>query len=270
MMGVSHALSAVPAWLTGCVIAQHLGMHQTPVQVAVGTVLCVGGSLLPDIDMSGAVIKDRGGATIARTFGRIGLVVAEVVEKTSLAVYTATRTRLDEPRENGHRTLTHTPVFNLALGAGVWGLCAWLGRWAVGVILLLLTLAAVRAVAPTRWRHKTWWQLWSLTAVITGSAAVAVTLPPAGYPLLGLAVGAGCLVHLAGDWLTVHGVPLYWPLTVRGKRWWMSRLYPIKAGCVMETRVLRWVFLLSGGATFAVLVDPHLLQAFGLWLAQSP
>jgi membrane-bound metal-dependent hydrolase YbcI (DUF457 family) len=56
---------------------------------------------------------------------------------------------------------------------------------------------------------------------------------------IGLAVTLGCLTHLAGDWITVSGVPLLWPLSRRGKRWWRYRLplTRIHAGGPFE----RWV-----------------------------
>jgi hypothetical protein len=85
MMGPSHALSGSAAWLAGSWALDHFaGVSQTPLEVAVGTVICAGGALLPDLDLSGKVTRNQGGATVARTFGVASLFVAEVVEKFSL------------------------------------------------------------------------------------------------------------------------------------------------------------------------------------------
>ncbi|GAB3488892.1 metal-dependent hydrolase [Nocardiopsis coralliicola] len=47
--------------------------------------------------------------------------------------------------------------------------------------------------------------------------------PGASAWLLGLTVAVGSLTHIVGDWLTKSGVPLAWPLQVRGARWHMLR-----------------------------------------------
>jgi membrane-bound metal-dependent hydrolase YbcI (DUF457 family) len=55
------------------------------------------------------------------------------------------------------------------------------------------------------------------------AAAAAVLADGGGPVVVGATVGLGALVHVLGDWLTRSGVPLAWPFTVRGKRWWMFR-----------------------------------------------
>jgi membrane-bound metal-dependent hydrolase YbcI (DUF457 family) len=47
----------------------------------------------------------------------------------------------------------------------------------------------------------------------------------AGGWWLGLVVATGWLTHLAGDACTEQGVPLWWPLRVRGQRWRMVGLW---------------------------------------------
>src|SRR3712207_5389601 len=103
VMGPSHALSGATVWLAGSWALDHFaGYEQTPLAVAVGTAMCAGGALFPDLDLSGKVTRNRGGATVARTFGVFSLFLAEVIEKISLAIYSATRRSGDPRRENGH------------------------------------------------------------------------------------------------------------------------------------------------------------------------
>src|SRR5262245_12822071 len=117
MMGPSHALSGAAVWLGGTWALDHFGVyHQSPIEVAVGTAVCAGAALLPDLDMSGKVISGQGGATVANTFGRASLFIAEVLEKFSLTVYRLTRMKRDPDRDNGHRTLTHTIPFAVGVG----------------------------------------------------------------------------------------------------------------------------------------------------------
>src|SRR6476660_3559005 len=118
MMGSSHALSGAAVWLTGSLVMEYTGAinGQTALELAVGTAVCAGGALLPDLDLSGRVTTGQGGATVAHTFGRASMFLAEVIEKFSLGVYDVTRLRHDPHRENGHRTFTHTILFNVGVG----------------------------------------------------------------------------------------------------------------------------------------------------------
>jgi membrane-bound metal-dependent hydrolase YbcI (DUF457 family) len=181
--------------------------------------VCAGSALLPDLDCSGAVLKNKGGATAAHTFGVFSLFLAECVEKFSLVVYRATRTRHDERRTNGHRTLTHTWMFNLLLGLGIAALCDAAGKpAAVGVLFFTFGLA-VRGLMADAARQSGWILVTGLSAA---AAVLAIQELPSGrgYPLLGLAVGVGGVVHTFGDMITRHGCPVLWPIICRQQRWW--------------------------------------------------
>src|SRR3954454_13142907 len=147
MMGPSHALSGAAGWLAGSLALQHLGgIHQTPTQLAVGTVMCAGGALLPDMDMSGRVTAGRGGATVAHTFGVFSLFLAECVEKLSLGIYDLTKGHRDPHRDNGHRTFTHTLPFPVGPGAGVFELCLHFGKPSVLGVLSCTFAMALRGL----------------------------------------------------------------------------------------------------------------------------
>jgi membrane-bound metal-dependent hydrolase YbcI (DUF457 family) len=220
VMGPTHAMSGAAAWLAGAgTTAAVLGYAQTPVELAVYTAVCAGSALLPDLDCSGAVLRNRGGATVARTFGVVSLFLAEVVEKVSLAVYRLTSTRHDERRTNGHRTLTHTWLFNVVLGLGVAWMCEELGKPAVIGWLFFTFGLAVRGLMADVARKSGWILITALSACAAGLAFL--TLPAdRGYPLLGLAVGAGGVIHTLGDMITRHGCPVIWPIIWRRQRWW--------------------------------------------------
>jgi hypothetical protein len=220
VMGPTHAVSGATAWLAGAgLTASVLGYHQTPIELAVYTAVCAGSALLPDLDCSGAVLKNKGGATVARTFGVVSLFLAEVVEKFALGVYRLTKTRHDEKRTNGHRTLTHTWLFNVLLGIGVAALCNSVGKWAVIGVLFFTFGLAVRGLMADVARKSGWILVTALSACAAGLAIM--TLPAdRGYPLLGLAVGAGGVIHTFGDMITRHGCPVLWPIIWHRQRWW--------------------------------------------------
>jgi membrane-bound metal-dependent hydrolase YbcI (DUF457 family) len=267
MMGPSHALSGAALWLAGSWALDYAGhYHQSPLQIAVGTAVCAGGALLPDLDLSGRVTSGKGGATVAHTFGRVSMVAAEVIEKSSLAVYDLTRTRHDPHRENGHRTLTHT----LPFAAGVGWLTTWAcwrgGKWAVIAILFVMLGLALRGLFHTLAAHAGWIAITMISAV--AAYGTYVYLPAdRGYPMLGLAVGVGCVAHLLGDIITREGVPLLWPIPT-GRRMWrmigVPNVFAISVGGKMETIVLRTAFTLISIAAAVGLAGPTILHKFDI------
>lgn len=267
MMGPSHALSGAAAWLAGSLALEHFDhFHQTPAQLAVGTAMCAGGALLPDLDLSGRVTTDQGGATVAHTFGVVSLFVAECVEKFSLGIYDLTRTRHDPRRHNGHRTFTHTLPFNIGLGIGVFELCLHVGKWAVLGVLFVTFAMALRGLFE-KWSHRAGWVIVTMCA-IAGTAAAFATLPAGrGYPILGVALGVGGIVHLLGDMLTSHGCPIFWPLPL-GRRMWRCIGLPdalaVEVGGGAEVFVWRTIFILIALAAGAGLLAPGLLNHYNI------
>jgi membrane-bound metal-dependent hydrolase YbcI (DUF457 family) len=265
MMGPSHALSGAAAWLAGSLALAHFAhYHQTPAQIAVGTAMCAGGALLPDLDLSGRVCTDQGGATVAHTFGVVSLFVAEVVEKISLGIYDLTRTRRDPHLHNGHRTFTHTLPFTAGVGIGIFELCLHEGKWGVLGVLFVAFAMALRGLFPG-WSKRSGWVVVTVAAAIATVAAHASLAGGRGYPMLGLAIGVGCVVHLLGDVLTSHGCPLLWPMPV-GRRMWRCVRLPeplaIRAGGLAERLVWRSVFFLVAAVAAAALVAPNLVHRY--------
>ena len=267
MMGPSHALSGAAVWLTGSLALDHFAhYHQHPVAIAVGTAMCAGGALLPDMDLSGRVTSDKGGATVAHTFGVASLFVAEVVEKISLGVYNLTSMRRDPHRENGHRTLTHTLPFTAGVGFGVFELCVRGGRWAVLGVLFFTFAMALRGMFQ-RWATRAGWLLVTLAAAAATFGGYEFLPAGRGYPVLGLAIGVGCLVHILGDMLTSHGCPIFWPIPT-GRRMWRCVGLPdgfsVKVGGRVERYVLRGFFWVVSLLAAAGLLAPTVIDRFNI------
>jgi membrane-bound metal-dependent hydrolase YbcI (DUF457 family) len=268
MMGPSHALSGAAAWLAGSVALDHFGaLHQTPLQLAVGTAMCAGGALLPDLDLSGKVTANRGGATVAHTFGVVSLFVAECVEKLSLGVYKLTRGSKDPDRENGHRTLTHTILFNVLLGLATTALCWRFGKWAV-IGVLFVTFAMTLRGLFVKWAKQAGWLIVTLASAAAAFGVYQRLPSDRGYPILGLAIGVGGIVHLLGDLLTDRGCPLFWPMPLGKGRMWRAVGVPdamvVKVGGSVEVMVLRTAFTIVALATGAWLLAKPVMTHFDL------
>lgn len=269
VMGPTHATSGAVVWLAGGgVVTTVLGYAQQPGELAVYTAVCAGAALLPDLDVSGAVLRRRGGGTAARALGLPSLILAEAVEKLSLGIYKLTRSSADPRRRNGHRTFTHTLAFALLLGGLVSLLVLRFGKPVVLAVLFFTLALAIRGLLA-EWVAKHGW-------LVTTAASAAVTviafagLPAEGYPLLGIAVGVGCLVHMLGDLITHHGCPLLWPIPIAGRTWYNVTLpgdLAVKAGGRFERVVLlpALTFLAFAAAAWQVPV----IQEWLLNLTQS-
>jgi membrane-bound metal-dependent hydrolase YbcI (DUF457 family) len=275
MMGPSHALSGAAAWLAGSwALDAFAGYGQSPLAVAVGATVCAGGALLPDLDLSGKVTRNQGGATVARTFGVFSLFVAEVIEKVSLGVYTATRLSRDPRRTNGHRTFTHTLPFAALVGWGTTTLCAHYGKWAVVGIIFFMAGLALRGLFD-RWAERAGWLIVTICSAVIAFFTAGNLPGDRGYPMLGFAVGVGCVVHLLGDIITSAGVPILWPIPL-GRRMWRMVGVPngvaVRVGGKVETIVLRTAFTLIALFAITAMFAPGLLHRFELdaWADAGP
>ncbi|GAB3939769.1 metal-dependent hydrolase [Micromonospora vulcania] len=267
MMGPSHALSGAAVWLAGSwALDQFADYHQSPLALAVGTAVCAGGALFPDLDMSGKVTSNQGGATVGRTFGVFSLFVAEVMEKISLGVYYATKLSKDPKRSNGHRTLTHTLPFTLLIGWGTTALCAAYGKWAVITILFFMFGLALRGLFDD-WAERAGWVI--VTLASAGAAWFTfVNLPGGrGYPLIGTALGVGCFVHIIGDMITRAGVPILWPIPIKRRMWTMVGLpnsIALRTGSKTEVVGLRIVLTVVSALATVGLIAPSVLRKFNI------
>lgn len=213
MMGVSHAATGV---FTGAAVgilagteAQHLFIC-----AAVGA----GAALLPDLDTPSS--------TAGRSLGQVTELVSRNLQTASRALYkrTATEIELRKPQNAGHRYLTHTipaaAVFGLvAMLVSLVPLGAGLVVFAMSALGLGTVVLSMKKLGPLRKRKiaaLVLAVLFGLGSFLDGGGG------PAAW-LVGLTVFVGAVTHILGDWLTKQGVPLAWPLKVRGKRWWMFR-----------------------------------------------
>ncbi|MFU8854396.1 metal-dependent hydrolase [Micromonospora sp. SL1-18] len=267
MMGPSHALSGAAVWLTGSwALDQFADYHQTPLALAVGTAVCAGGALFPDLDLSGKVTSNQGGATVAHTFGVVSLFLAEVMEKISLGVYYATKLSHDPKRNNGHRTLTHTLPFTALIGWGTTALCAHYGKWAVVSILFFMIGLALRGLFD-KWAERAGWVIITIVSAVAAWFTF-VNLPgDRGYPLIGTAVAVGSFVHILGDMITKAGVPILWPIPIKRRMWTMIGVpnsIALRTGSKAETVVLRTAMAIIAVLAAVGLVAPALLQRFNI------
>jgi len=238
MIGPGHAVTGAAGGLIAACAADVAG---APLGIA-GTLLVAGlgagGALVPDLD------HDR--ATVSRSFGLLTVVLARGLNRLSARVYDATATPHDEDRDGGHRGLTHTWPFAVALGGLVAGAVALWGRPVVlGVVFVLLSLAlrGLFAWVPERFG---WFGTAGIAAALTWWGGD--SLPPgATWAWIGGAVAVGCLIHDWGDSLTLMGCPWLWPIPILGCRWYpigTPEMLRFAAGREVERRIVMPVLVI--------------------------
>lgn len=178
MLGHTHALSGLAA---GAATLPFAPVHSAAQQTA--WVATWGGfAMLPDLDQRGA--------TIGRMWGPVTEILATVIDKIS----------------RGHRNGTHDAILSPIVFGGI----AWLAgqhpwtSFAMLAFAIGLALHACNFVIPGRTENTVLGNL-----AMSGFGAWWITA--AGHataPWLPLAVAGGVLVHIAGDWLTVGGIPV--------------------------------------------------------------
>lgn len=280
MMGKGHAVSGATVWLTGWGWASLAGLAHPHLDVlTVGTLVCAGAALAPDID--------HPESRIANSAGLATRLMATVIGLAGRGIHKATKLDADRPDEDGHRTITHTIVGALFAGlmvTGIAGLSDDLGAWMarasglpiapLGKLLTALLVyvyvrlgyAAARSFYPGRQSRvriiKALRRQRKATVVAFACAAYAYIMVPADVWWLGLAVGIGCFAHLLGDVITALGCPILWPLPVpsrttkynrktrqrepvtQWRTWYLvgtPKWMRFRVGSATETKVTWWV-----------------------------
>ncbi|EST37039.1 membrane protein [Streptomycetaceae bacterium MP113-05] len=260
-MGPAHSLSGAAAWLGAGAAAAALDRPMPWPVLAAGALICAGAALAPDLDQRSA--------TVSRAFGPLSRGLCGVTDKVSETVFNATRGSGERRRSGGHRTLTHTWLWALLIGAGFSAAAVYGGRWAVLVILFIHVVLAVEGLL---WRMARVssdvlvWLLgatsaWILTNILTKPGNGAEWLfsdPDLRFAWLGVPIVLGALVHNIGDALTISGCPILWPIPIMGKRWYplgTPKFMRFRAGARVEVSVLMPVFMVLGGASGVYALD---------------
>lgn len=198
-MGVNHATSGAAVWLaaTATLPALSTGIYPlAPMGVLAGALVCAGAALLPD--------ADHHSATIAQSVPVLGSLATEAVGDAT----------------GGHRHGAHS-----LLAAAVVTTLAWfLGRITTTLPLLgtvalgpaIASAALVCFAVKARDLVSRWSIAWLIGVVV---AAIVLVFSPGTPTWFAVAVGLGFVTHIAGDLLTVEGVPSpTWPIQVRPPR----------------------------------------------------
>jgi hypothetical protein len=212
-LGHTHAISGAVTGLAAGVVL-HQGTDGLLALSSFGACFAT----LPDLDSTGACA--------ARSLGFVSEGFACAIEHVS----------------GGHRHGTHSAVGVAVFTLDTWLACQhaehtsdWVSRLPLILLLALALAAGLRALRV----HS------HLADVAAIGAAAAIAVHGWEIQLIPLACALGCATHLAGDMLTVEGIPIAWPL-LRGHVG-LPRPVGFTTGTWRETWVLAPTLLITLG-----------------------
>lgn len=205
MRGSVHAAigASIPA---GPVLGGSIGVAQGLAMAAISA----GFALLPDLDHPDSIAS--------KAFGKRA---HKVVRDCCMRSQKLTSTKYDQKYiawrarkgwDTAHRTLTHTTVVALVLMSLTYAISS--------VSIVAMSVLAGAGTHALHSLHRTKTAIAVLGAILVSIGAATLLNPW----LMALAVGGGYFSHIVADACTTQGVPVFWPLSIKGKRWWNVRL----------------------------------------------
>lgn len=254
-MGRTHALSAVAVILAVFAFIPSLydklapNTNDSMIVLILICLVAAGGALLPDLDNSQSSAESQ--------LGIIGSMLSAFMRATAPIIKTAVHTKYDKNLDNPHRSFYHTAVSAVLIGALFTFLCSPVisfklgpiecnGRTMALVLAFAATDMALSTIIGAIWKSKKTVDTIASLAMSFGIAWFLLESMPTGisYTIVGIALGIGYIIHIAGDCMTVSGTPLLFPLKIHGKLWYDIRFLKIQAGGVVENFVFMPLFII--------------------------
>jgi LexA-binding, inner membrane-associated putative hydrolase len=233
MMGSTHAATGA---LAGVVVTSAAGSDL--LTVAAGAVLCAGAALVSDLDHGNSC------ATLAH--GPFTRIPSKILIRISRSTYRHSRTPWEKSHTpshdpGGHRYLTHTGLFAIFAGmVAVAMSITWPSQMVVEFFLISFAIRGLCQALPGSNKI----DKWPLRTVVSAAGSWALLINPI---LLGVIVTAGIFTHIAADSMTKAGVPVCWPIMIRGQKWCRLRTpKTITTGKGRAEPIISWVSMIGG------------------------
>lgn len=219
-MAPGHSLSGLALGL-GVASLPFLGFNI--VDMFLVGMLLAGAALLPDLDIP---VSTASTLFWPRKLVMKGIYnpVSIFIENVCVFVYQSTATRKDIYRQGGHRTLTHTIAFGLICGSAVWA-ASVISIWSNYIVCFILICLALRGIFK-RYTNRHGKPFVYLISSIPIALMILGYINPLTPLSLAIVVTTGIIIHNLGDGITNSGVPLYWPVKIKGQRWYRFK-YPL-------------------------------------------
>lgn len=235
MMASAHSATGA---LTGVLTASAFGGDL--LTVIAGGVLGAGAALVSDLDHGNSC------ATLAH--GPFTRWSSKLIIWISRQTYRRSRTDWEKSHRpqhdaGGHRYLTHTGLFAIFAGMTATALSiTWPSQMIVEFFLISFAIRGVCQALPGSNKI----DKWHIRTPVALAGSWFLLINPI---LLGIITGVGIMTHIAADGMTKAGVPVLWPIKIRGQKWCRLRTpVTITTGKGRAEPIISWASLIGSVA----------------------
>lgn len=242
-MGYTHMLFSLALFFLTVIAYPKLlpmGILEDPFLFFLSTMVVAGASLVPDLDNTKSTARSN--------MGFIGTGVSYFFRRFANFVYRVSHTRKDDAKPNPHRSFWHTISAGLllyllifftikipfkfyvpSLGTFVSVGFAFAMVWMFFFFFLGISVLDDFLLGANLNNSF----LGNILALFIAFALAFLSVKEGilyNYEILPYLASFGFITHIIGDLFTPMGVPLFWPIKVRGRRWWKVRIMKLSAG----------------------------------------
>lgn len=267
--GHTHALSTLSLFLLlatlNPVLIYKTLLHTENIFIFLASIFfVVGFCLFPDFDNTKS--------TVISNTGIIGILLSHILRGISDFIFNLTKTKYDSDEGFNHRWFWHTLISAVLVGSFVFATTIisvkvkipYLNKtYKIGTLISVLWLMlCIKLTFAGLFGKivKNKGNIFSLIITILSfgfSYYVLVNTNLNKTPTwwIGVFAGIGYALHLIEDTLTAEGTPLFFPIKIKGKRWFKIRIIGIQSGGIFEKIILLPFFsvLTIYGITMTVL-----------------
>lgn len=250
--GHTHALSTLSLFLLlatlNPVLIYKTLLHTENIFIFLASIFfVVGFCLFPDFDNTKS--------TVISNTGIIGILLSHILRGISDFIFNLTKTKYDSDEGFNHRWFWHTLISAVLVGSFVFATTIisvkvkipYLNKtYKIGTLISVLWLMlCIKLTFAGLFGKivKNKGNIFSLIITILSfgfSYYVLVNTNLNKTPTwwIGVFAGIGYALHLIEDTLTAEGAPLFFPLKIKGKRWYKIRIIGIQSGGTFEKIIL--------------------------------
>lgn len=250
--GHTHALSTLSLFLLlatlNPVLIYKTLLHTENIFIFLASIFfVVGFCLFPDFDNTKS--------TVISNTGIIGILLSHILRGISDFIFNLTKTKYDSDEGFNHRWFWHTLISAVLVGSFV---------FATTIISVKVKIPYLNKTYKIGTLISVFWLVLCIKLTFAGLFdkivknkgnifSLIITILSFGFSYyvlvntnlnktptwwIGVFAGIGYALHLIEDTLTAEGAPLFFPLKIKGKRWYKIRIIGIQSGGTFEKIIL--------------------------------
>ena len=254
-MGETHSASTIAIYLLLFALVPEVFFRMNGTEslyvIIISIFVLYGASRLPDLDNSKS--------SAMSALGILGNAISDILRSFSVFIYDITKTKYDNNEANAHRGFFHTILSGILFFflvkyttsikkvIDIGGANYTIGTLVAIFWVFLCVHISLSSIFKKKFdkNKKSGFIIFNfLISLIISSILVSlVSRQIDNYDWIAFTLSFGHITHILGDSLTPAGVPLFFPLKRKGKRWYQYRIAKIKAGSEVEKKIVYPTFI---------------------------